>query len=57
MSQEYHEKYGKDPNYVWVNCCNMYVHKKDLYNGECPYHQRVLSDRTLLWDEFNQDGE
>lgn len=24
---------------------------------DCPYHQKVLSDGTLLYDEFNQDGE
>ena len=26
-------------------------------SGKCPYHQSVLSDGTLAWDEFNQDGE
>ncbi len=53
----YHQKHINDPNYTWVNCCNMYILKSKLYKGDCPYHQRVLADGTLLWDEFNQDGE
>lgn len=27
-----------------------------IYKGDCPYHQRVLEDGTLAWDEFDQDG-
>ncbi len=53
----YHQKHINDPKYTWVNCCNMYILKSKLYKGDCPYHQRVLADGTLLWDEFNQDGE
>lgn len=53
----YHKKYINDPNYTFVNCCQMYIKKSQMINDECPYHQRVLSDGTLLWDEFNQDGE
>ena len=42
--------------------CNMCGHETarnnddPVYNGDCPYHQRVLSDGTLAWDEFDQDG-
>ena len=28
-----------------------------IYKGDCPWHQRVLSDGTFAYDEFNQDGE
>lgn len=61
MSQEYHERYGNDPNYQWVNCCQMYVKKSEIIDGECPYHQKVMYDSegvpSLRYDEFNQDGE
>ena len=26
------------------------------YKGDCPWHQRVLSDGTLSYDEFPQDS-
>lgn len=64
MSKEYHERYGNDPNYQWVNCCEMYVKKSQmiLIDGVlvCPYHQRVMQGEDgpyLLYEEFNQDGE
>jgi hypothetical protein len=28
-----------------------------IYKGDCPYHQKVLADGSMAWDEFNQDGE
>ena len=38
--------------------CNICGYDTWRNEGEdCPYHQRVLSDGTFLWDEFNQDGE
>ncbi len=59
-SEEYHKRYSNDPNYVWVNCCQMYVLKSRLDEGECPYHQVVKHDSEgipyLRYDEFDQDG-
>jgi hypothetical protein len=38
--------------------CNMCGFDTYRDKGQsCPYHQKVLSDGTLLYDEFNQDGE
>ena len=56
----YHQEHINNPDYQWVNCCNMYVKKSKMINGECPYHQRVMTGEEgqyLLYDEFNQDGE
>ena len=59
-SEEYHKRYRDNPDYVWVNCCQMYIAKTKLDHGECPYHQEVLTDsegvRYLKYDEFDQDG-
>ena len=42
----------------YCNACGMYVNPV-IFEGQesCPYHQRVMSDGSLLYDEFNQDGE
>ena len=44
---------------VYCNACG-YETRRDgsdpVYKGDCPYHQRVLADGTLAWDEFDQDG-
>jgi hypothetical protein len=39
------------PYESYCNACG-FVTKRDTYNGSCPYHQKVLSDGTLLWEEF-----
>lgn len=60
MSEEYHKRFKNDPTRIWVNCCQMYVEKSKLIDGDCPYHQRVMQSEDgpyLLYDEFNQDGE
>lgn len=55
----YHKKFINDPEYQWVNCCQMYVKKSRIAEcgGRCPYHQYVLADGSLAYDELNQDGE
>jgi|TARA_R110002020_G_scaffold6719_8_gene28553 hypothetical protein len=44
----------------YCNACG-YETRRDtddpIYKGDCPYHQKVLADGTMAWDEFNQDGE
>ncbi len=60
-SEEYHKRYRDNPDYIWVNCCQMYILKTKLDDGECPYHQKVKYDSEgvpyFRYDEFNQDGE
>jgi len=43
----------------YCNACGYDTRRDDsdpVYKGDCPYHQRVLADGTLAWDEFDQDG-
>ena len=64
---EYCNGTGKDPKFgdeskasegKVKSYCNICGYDTWRNEGEdCPYHQRVLSDGTFLWDEFNQDGE
>jgi len=59
-SPEYHKRYSNDPNYVYVNCCQQYILRSRMDNGECPNHQKVMHDEDgiayLKYDEFDQDG-
>ena len=46
---------------IWryCNACGYDTKRDDndpVYKGDCPYHQRVLADGTLAWEEFDQDG-
>jgi hypothetical protein len=40
---------------AYCNMCGFDTYRDE--GEDCPYHQKVLSDGTLLYDEFNQDGE
>jgi len=41
---------------AYCNACGCET-RRDNEGDSCPYHQQVLSDGTLLWDEFDQNGE
>ena len=40
---------------AYCGICGYDTHR-DHEGQDCPYHQRVLSDGTFLYDEFDQDG-
>ena len=44
---------------AYCNMCGFETRRNPedpVYKGDCPYHQKVLADGTMAWDEFDQDG-